>query len=90
MISNPIQQEEPPREAYLTSSVVLQVQLSDHVGGVSTRVVHGSSPSRLLSGVTLNEGEVESVGQGELGDITGRVFLLLVSLETGYNGTKGQ
>jgi hypothetical protein len=34
--------------------------------------------------VTLDEGEVESVGQRELGDIAGRVFLLLVSLEAGY------
>jgi len=33
--------------------------------------------------VALNEGEVKSVGQGELGNVTGRVFLLLVRLEAG-------
>jgi hypothetical protein len=33
--------------------------------------------------VTLDEGEVESVGQRELGDVAGRVFLLLVGLEAG-------
>jgi hypothetical protein len=33
--------------------------------------------------VTLDEGEVKSVGQRELGDVAGRVFLLLVGLEAG-------
>jgi hypothetical protein len=33
--------------------------------------------------VTLDEGEVESVGQRELGDVAGRVFLLLVGLKAG-------
>jgi len=46
-------------------------------------VVHGSPPRALLGGVTLDEGEVESVGQRELGDVAGRVFLLLISLEAG-------
>lgn len=33
--------------------------------------------------MTLDKGEVKSVGQRELGDVAGRVFLLLVGLEAG-------
>jgi hypothetical protein len=48
-----------------------------------TRTVHGVPSGRLLSSVTLDKGQVQGVGERELGDITGRVLLLLVGLESG-------
>jgi hypothetical protein len=41
----------------------------------------GNSPCTLLASVTLDEGSVDSVSKGELGEVLGSVVLVLISLE---------
>lgn len=67
----------------LSTAVVDHVEVGDHVAGVLGGVVHGVALGVDLGGVSLDEGGVDGVGKGELGEVLGDVVLLLVELELG-------
>lgn len=75
----------------LSSSVVQNGVLVDHIGSVLGSVVHSVSSSRDLSSVALGHGGVDGVGQREVGKVLDNVVLELVLAELGgvLNGLGG-
>lgn len=83
----------------MSTSVVLQLQGSNHVVGVLKirngtvsefasvtyvgSVLHGGSSSGNLGGVSLNKSGENGVGKSKLGQVLGNILLHFVSLETG-------
>lgn len=76
----------------LSSSVVQNGVLVDHIGGVLGGVVHGVSSSGNLSGVTLGHSGEDGVSQGEVGKVLDDIILKLVLAKLGgvLNGLGGE